>query len=128
MIQAVWSPQVCVVEQRVNRNRLDDSRKSIYERAVTFDGPAQLSDIVEPITRTTQSRVQGACDSIVSHIERMKKGVRVAGLVCHFKIDAQDRLNLLWCSSLRVVKAVASTSRAHPLLSHSCVAHPFFLD
>jgi hypothetical protein len=33
-----WTPNVCVLERRLNENRLDAPRVGIYERAVTYEG------------------------------------------------------------------------------------------
>ncbi len=39
LIQAIWSPRVCVFTKRVNLRRLNETRFDVYERALTFDGP-----------------------------------------------------------------------------------------
>ena len=43
MIQAIWSPRVCVFTKQVNLRKLTEHRFDVYERALTFDGPAYYS-------------------------------------------------------------------------------------
>jgi hypothetical protein len=38
VIRALWSPKVCLLERRQNIRKLMDTRFSIYERAVTYEG------------------------------------------------------------------------------------------
>jgi hypothetical protein len=43
MIQAIWSPRVCVFTKQVNLRKLKEHKFDVYERALTFDGPAYYS-------------------------------------------------------------------------------------
>jgi hypothetical protein len=43
VIQATWTPQMCLIEKRVNRNRLLDRRRELYSRVVTYEGAEHLS-------------------------------------------------------------------------------------
>lgn len=43
VVQAIWSPHVCLVEKRNNCLKLIDKKNTMYERAVTYEGPAHYS-------------------------------------------------------------------------------------
>jgi len=43
LIQAIWSPRLCVFTKRVNLRRLNETHFDVYERALTFDGPTFYS-------------------------------------------------------------------------------------
>eukprot|EP01027_Heterolobosea_sp_BB2_P005147 GEZU01007901.1.p1 GENE.GEZU01007901.1~~GEZU01007901.1.p1 ORF type:complete len:139 (+),score=31.97 GEZU01007901.1:40-456(+) len=44
VIQAIWSPHVTLVERRNNIHKLNDKKWTMYERAVTYEGPAHYSN------------------------------------------------------------------------------------
>jgi len=39
MIQAIWSPKLCVFAKRVNHRRLNETNCTVNERTLTFEGP-----------------------------------------------------------------------------------------
>jgi hypothetical protein len=58
-----------------------------------------------------QAHLQQVCTNIAQHVHEVAH-VRIARMVCTFKLDAAGRLWFLWCSSLRLAKH-ASTDRPH---------------
>lgn len=44
VIQAVWKKEVCLLSKRVNNKRLCDNEASLYEKCVTYEGNAQMSE------------------------------------------------------------------------------------
>ena len=44
LIQAVWSPRVCIVQRKTNRYSINDRSYSAYERAVTYEGPSHYTE------------------------------------------------------------------------------------
>ena len=57
MIQAAWSPQICLIERRVNRHRLDNARVPLQQRCCTYESEehTDLSKIV-PVRSCRYSR------------------------------------------------------------------------
>nr|CCA15106.1 conserved hypothetical protein [Albugo laibachii Nc14] len=111
-IRAIWSPRICLVDRRTNRYKVNDSKYSVYERAVTFDGPDSFSRH-DPMRGTLLiGEVQLACQEIAEHLIRVScKQTSVSTLVLHFKLDTQERLWLQWCSSLRTMNNYAEDSQ-----------------
>ncbi|KAJ0411487.1 hypothetical protein ATCC90586_008536 [Pythium insidiosum] len=113
-IRAIWSPKICLLERRVNRKNLFDKRFSVYERGVTFDGggAGELFSRPEPVRGAMlPGEVQLLCEKIVNHVTQVSyHKYRISRMVLHLKTDADDRLWLLWCSSLRVLHASGAVS------------------
>ncbi|GLD93873.1 hypothetical protein PINS_up002478 [Pythium insidiosum] len=122
-IRAIWSPKICLLERRVNRKNLFDKRFSVYERGVTFDGggAGELFSRPEPVRGAMlPGEVQLLCEKIVDHVTQVSyHKYRISRMVLHLKTDADDRLWLLWCSSLRVLHASAAVSVTDAGLSMS---------
>lgn len=103
-VRAIWSPKICLLERRVNVRNVHDKRVSVYERGVTFDGP-DLHSRPEPVRGAMlPGEVQLLCEQVVDHVTHVSyHKYRIARMVLHLKTDADDRLWLLWCSSLRLL-------------------------
>ncbi|TMW56393.1 hypothetical protein Poli38472_006403 [Pythium oligandrum] len=119
-IRAIWSPKICLLERRVNSKSLFDKHYSVYERAVTFDGggAGELFSRPEPVRGAMlPGEVQLLCEQIVDHVTQVSyHKFRISRMVLHLKSDADDRLWLLWCSSLRLLRVHASeASSMRPL-------------
>lgn len=112
-IRAIWSPKICLLERRVNLKNLYDKRYGVYDRGVTFDGP-DLYSRSEPVRGAMlPGEVQTLCETVVDHVTQVSyHKYRISRMVLHLRSDADDRLWLLWCSSLRLVKLNASESTA----------------
>lgn len=108
-VRAIWSPKICLLERRVNVRNVHDKRYSIYERGVTFDG-ADVHSRPEPVRGAMlPGEVQLLCEQIVDHVTQVSyHKYRIARMVLHLKCDADDKLWLLWCSSLRLLNVNAT--------------------
>lgn len=104
-IRAIWSPKICLLERAVNRRNVYDKRFGVYERGVTFDGPADTYSSPEPVRGAAlPGEIQALCEAVVDHVTRVSyHKYRISRMVLHLKSDADDRLWLLWCSSLRLL-------------------------
>lgn len=107
-IRAIWSPKICLLERRVNLKNVYDKRFSIYDRGVTFDG-ADMHSRPEPVRGAMlPGEVQILCEQIVDHVTQVSyHKYRISRMVLHLKSDADDKLWLLWCSSLRLLNVNA---------------------
>lgn len=100
IMQAVWGPKVCVVRRRMNRRSLTDRPRLLSEKHCTFDGPDHLS-IEVSTAKDTVLEVTELCERMVGHVGRAVR-MRPINMMLYFKLDAQRRPRLLWCSSLRL--------------------------
>lgn len=103
MIRVLWSPKVCLLERRVNRLKISDTRYDKYERAVTFEGPDFHSQVKPVRGPQLVMQVHEIADSIVQHVaavtgDRMK----ISRMALNFKFDDRERLWLLFPSSIRI--------------------------
>lgn len=101
IIQAIWSPHVMMLERRVNINRLSDIKSfTSYERAVTYEGPSHFSNEVFCAPHL-QKEIKKVCTAIVKHFASTEHK-KITRMVLYFKIGADNRLYLLWSSSIRI--------------------------
>lgn len=104
VIKAAWSPSMCLVERRVNVHGVTDKRVPMGDRLVTFEGPEHLSESMPLAPAALLGRkVQFLCNSVAQHVLEVTQGhCRIASMVLHFKVDEDNKLWLLFCSSLRL--------------------------
>ena len=103
VIQAVWSPRVCIVQRRTNRSSIKDRLqcdRDPYPCAVTYEGPSHFSEEGSCALHTTE-QVKTICTSIVQHFYATEHKF-ITRMVLYFKVDERDQIWLLWCGSLRV--------------------------
>eukprot|EP00760_Papus_ankaliazontas_P003918 PhM_4_TR11664/c0_g1_i1/m.64158 len=103
VIQAIWSPRVCLVQRRMNVNPIKDkllTERDPYSCAVTYEGPTHFSEESTCAIRTT-AQIEDICLDIVSHFHNTEHK-NITRMVVYFKVDHNDKLWLLWCGSLRV--------------------------
>lgn len=103
VIQAVWSPRVCIVQRRTNVGSITDkvqSEKDPYNIAVTYEGPSHFSEEGSCAAHTTVE-IKNICSNIVSHFYATEHKY-ITRMVLYFKVDEKDQVWLLWCGSLRV--------------------------
>ena len=43
MIKCDWTPQISMIERKINVYKIAEQRQSMYEKLVTFEGPMHLS-------------------------------------------------------------------------------------
>jgi len=100
VIRAIWTPNLCLMERRMNLRKLTDPRVLGYERAVTYEGETRHSESV-PINGTVlPAAVQAVSASIVDHL--CEADLRISRMVLQLKMDASDKLWVTWCSSMRL--------------------------
>ncbi|DBA04069.1 TPA: hypothetical protein N0F65_009416 [Lagenidium giganteum] len=116
-IRAIWSPKICLLERRINHKNLYDKRFSVYERAVTFDG-ADLHSRPEPVRGAMlPGEIQRLCEQVVDHVTQVSyHKYRISRMVLHLKVDADDKIWLLWCSSLRLLNLHALSNASTPIV------------
>merc|ERR1719313_2288427 len=103
MIRCIWSPKVCLLERRNNKYNLQDRRYGMYERAVTYEGAEFYSEVQPVRGALLPSGVQTLVEDAVSHVAEVSfQKYKISRQVGNFKVDSQDRLTLLWASSLRL--------------------------
>jgi len=105
MIQAAWSPQMCLLERRVNLHPLLSGRAPLQERTATYEGSEPLSRITPVRGTLLADRVQQLCTEMVDHIasaSTLKQ--KIKRMLINFKTDVHDNIWFLWCSSVRLVQ------------------------
>jgi hypothetical protein len=99
VIQASWSPRVCLLRRRTSRRGRGDHRHPVSERYVTFDGPDHLS--VEGACSKETVRVFGSlCEDIADHLYKTQH-LKVANMILFFKQNQNVEPVLLWCGGLQ---------------------------
>eukprot|EP00590_Aulacoseira_subarctica_P008390 CAMPEP_0172414782 /NCGR_PEP_ID=MMETSP1064-20121228/1402_1 /TAXON_ID=202472 /ORGANISM="Aulacoseira subarctica , Strain CCAP 1002/5" /LENGTH=638 /DNA_ID=CAMNT_0013151603 /DNA_START=225 /DNA_END=2144 /DNA_ORIENTATION=- len=107
MMCAIWTPQMFLLERRVNKHKLHDDRFGLFERAVTFDGPEIYSASTPVRGRVLSRKIQGICEGIVNHVAQVSEHEsRITRLVVNFKLDTSDRVCVLWSSSIRLDSSI----------------------
>lgn len=112
VIQAIWSPHVTLVERRNNIHKLSDKKWTMYDRAVTYEGPAHYSNEVFCAPQLV-TQIKEICASIVKHFSDTEHR-NITRMVLYFKVDSKSNVWLLWSSSLRISDK-SSLSRTIPL-------------
>eukprot|EP00667_Euglena_gracilis_P008961 EG_transcript_9092 len=100
LIQAVWSPRVCIVQRKTNKYAINDKTYSPYERAVTYEGPSHFTDDGICAPKTT-AQIKSICTSICQHFQNTEHK-NITRMVLYFKVDRNDAVWLLWCGSVRI--------------------------
>ncbi len=87
VIRALWSPKVCLLERRQNIRKLMDSRFSIYERAVTYEGE-EFNSRADPVRGTIlPGQIQQTCETVVNHIAEVTfQKFKISRMVLNFKV------------------------------------------
>ncbi len=127
LIQAIWTPNLCLMERRRTKQSLHDTRFGLYERTVTFEGP-DVHSTSKPIRGTVLgNRIKHLCNEMVRHVsevtgaesrKRSRGGSRsrnsatqalaaptagqLSRMVVYFKVDVNDDIWVLFTSSLRL--------------------------
>ena len=92
MIQAAWSPQICLLERRVNQQRLDATRVPLQHRCATYEGGEHLSKITPVRGTLLPDKIQQLCWGIVSHVRTTShEHQHISRLLLNFKSDEQAR-------------------------------------
>lgn len=118
LIRAIWSPKVCLLERRINVHNLQDTRHfSMYDRAVTYEGPDVNSETAPVRGSILPSQVQRTCQALVNHVAEVSfQKHRIKRLAGNFKVDPKDRVWFMWATSLRVEHTGELSPRSHKRL------------
>ena len=103
VIQAVWSPRVCIVQRKTNVKQLHgraEGWKDPYACAVTYEGPSHFSEDGTCAAKTT-ANIKHICSNIVEHFYNTEHK-HITRMVLYFKVDRLNDVWLLWCGSIRV--------------------------
>jgi len=68
---AIWTSCLCLLERRVNKQRLQNVRFGLYDSAITFEGPEFHSSMVPLCRKVLANKIQSVCDTIVNHIKEV---------------------------------------------------------
>jgi len=103
ILRALWSPQVTVLERRINRNRLFDTKMDIYERAITFEGP-DFHSVPAPVRGSKlPAAIHQMASGIASHATAVSGDkLRISRMALNLKMDVDGNPWLLWASSIRL--------------------------
>ncbi|KAL4508548.1 hypothetical protein ABPG72_003852 [Tetrahymena utriculariae] len=103
VIQAIWSPQLCIFSKRVNYRHLYDKRYDPYERLPTFDGAEMYSRTVPLRGKVISQEMRKFCENIVQRIAHVSfQKIMIQRMVVYFKPDKNNNLYFLYCSSMRL--------------------------
>eukprot|EP00760_Papus_ankaliazontas_P039721 PhM_4_TR9763/c0_g1_i1/m.46023 len=101
VVNAVWTPNLFILEKVSNRNRIDDVRIDVQDRCVTFE-QSRFTSTCAVVSSRISAMLEDACKSIAAHVEILHR-YRITSMNLTFKIDADDTPWLMWCSSLRII-------------------------
>ena len=126
LIQAIWTPNLCLMERRRTKPSLHDTRFGLYERTVTFEGPGVHSTSKPIRGAVLGNKIKHLCNEMVRHVsdvsgadgrKRSRGGSRsrnaaqalaapvanrLTRMVVYFKVDINDDIWVLFTSSLRL--------------------------
>ncbi|CAK9085349.1 Small glutamine-rich tetratricopeptide repeat-containing protein beta [Durusdinium trenchii] len=109
MIRGIWSPKILLLERRENLRHLTDSKYSLYERAVTYEGAEHHSKACPVRGSILPVSVQDVCKQVVQHVSEVSfRKFNISRMAVNFKVDGEGRIWLLWCTSLRLEQTVAT--------------------
>ena len=100
VVQAIWSQHMCIVTKRQSRLALRDTRHSLFERCVTFEGSAHQAEEVF-VAPHVKWQVRLICQQLVAYLHQCHR-VAVKRMIAHFKVDCNSVTWFLYCSSLRI--------------------------
>jgi len=131
MIQAVWSPKLCIFTKKVNSRRLDEFKYGANERALTFEGPDYCSTtskhlfeklsfiklLVPTLGKNIPLKIREACETIANHIINVSyEQISIQRLVAYFKVDENKRVYFLWAGSIRIKEVFNSLASSFSLV------------
>lgn len=111
LIRAIWSPKICMIERIQNINQLHDQRCGIYERCVTLEGPDFYTESAPLRGPVLAGQIQNLCETIVSHMTEVTYSQQlISRMVLTIKIDAHDKLWLIYATSIRLYDTLSSAA------------------
>lgn len=106
IIRLYWCPKTIILEKKTNIRSIKDKKCDIYEKAVTYEGK-DFQVETQPIKGTNlPDRIEKIAKSIISHISSISlERIKIIRMILNFKITNDDKILVLWCSSLRIDKS-----------------------
>jgi hypothetical protein len=102
VIRAEWSPHFCFFEKKVSKHPVNSTKYDIYERCATFDGKPYMSKSFPVNGSIIKNVIEKWINDIITHVKSTSSDLfNLNRIIINFTIDAQSRLNLLYCSSIR---------------------------
>ncbi|CAD8145049.1 unnamed protein product [Paramecium pentaurelia] len=102
VIQAIWSQNILLLSQRVNNIELTSSKFDIYEKCSTFNSSESYSKAYPVKSKVITNQIQRIINYISTKIGILTyEKFRVNRAVFYCKVDYLQRINILYCTSLR---------------------------
>jgi hypothetical protein len=102
VIKVVWSPMMCFLEKRENNKRIQDEKLDLYERAVTMEAKEYQCTTTPLRGYLIPNSLEKLTEAVAKHVRMVTSDqADVKRLCLIFKMDPQERLWFLYCSSLR---------------------------
>lgn len=73
-IKVTWTPQFSLLENKMNINKINDQKISLYERVVTHEGPEHLTTQDSINSPTLANDILKTCNFIADHIKKVSRG------------------------------------------------------
>lgn len=102
IIRVIWSPCLTMFEKRENINQINNSKVDIYERAATYEASEFHTKTTSLKGYILTNTLRELCQDIRQHILRISSNnLALARLILNFKFGTNEKLWLLFCSSVR---------------------------
>jgi hypothetical protein len=100
-IRVSWTPEECTMDSCININKLADPELDAQDRAATNDDKNCV--LIPMAGNVLSTQLERLCGCITEHIYLASgQQFKVMSMVLNFKIDAEDRVWLLWCEQMEV--------------------------
>ena len=119
---AHWTPNVLILEKRVNTLRLDDTRYTLEERT-TLSETSRFVRVQPVVSAVLTKQVEAMCANFARHVHRVF-GCRVTSSQLHARIDERNCMWLLYCSGIRICQDVPPRSVSLSLAANAAKEAP----
>jgi len=125
VIRVTWTPESCTMDSCININKMSDPDLDIQERAATND---EKNCVLIPTSgNVIATQLEKMCACIADHLHLVSsQQLKVASMILIFKIDAGDRVWLLWCEKMEVNDDQGNPIRGPDSITDSVIktSHP----
>ncbi|CAK81880.1 unnamed protein product (macronuclear) [Paramecium tetraurelia] len=102
VIQAIWSQNLLLLSQRVNNIELTSNKFDVQEKCSTFNSPESYSKAYPVKSKVITTQIRRLINYITTRICVVTyEKFRVNRAVLYCKLDYLQRINILYCTSLR---------------------------
>lgn len=99
-----WTPNVFYVEKKKNLCDIAKESKGSLDERTTVEETAKNVNVAPLVSSRVTAELEAVCQEIALHVEAISKpSVRLASIGLHAKVDANDQLWVLFCSSFRII-------------------------